>query len=494
MTRAKNDGPAILAQLAVIEAALVKAGVHPTSPYWRKAHRRKYGHPTARLEIQMVGRGGDKTRDSVVEGIAETTAGAHEVPRGERHYFTHLSENIAEASKTLGIYEQYLRILKIPHTRTGDTIELGKMPRGIKVLSARVGAVSGWRCFGWTADEVAKWRDADTGANPAGEVIASVRAMTVTHPNARGRMRSSPMGKTGLFYESWKRGDTAAQLVGHAPTWIANPSVSEEHTLSLEPDPRIWAREYAAQAQAGVLAAFDYDKVLRCWTHTENIVAYGEPIVAIDPSEGKSDGYAWSVVSRCRTDKGRDMIVVSYIDGLAGKFWDQIGSDEVVARIAGVARHWGAKTIHSDPRNEFGLRDAFRRVGLSFRAHNWTEGSKIEAVARLRRWLADEQLIIAVPHEKMRQELLDFEEVIDARTGQLKFGARGRKHDDFVATLITACMADLSYGMRPPKRPPPPESLVPRVLVTNFSVIDGMMTEFFSDGSRRVRPIPYGDE
>ncbi len=62
--------------------------------------------------------------------IAEVLAGAFIFPPGERHYFTHISENKDEAAKTLRVLEQYLRILQVPFSRSGDTIELDEMPRG----------------------------------------------------------------------------------------------------------------------------------------------------------------------------------------------------------------------------------------------------------------------------------------------------------------------------------------------------------------------------
>jgi hypothetical protein len=234
----------ILATLLRISDQLAAAGVPPISDYWRGEADRFYLHPTARLLVECVGRGGDKSRNSTIDAIAEVLAGDFRIPLGERHYFTHISENRDEAAKTLAILESYLRILRVPFARSGDTIELTAMPRGFKVLAARVGAVSGWRCIGWTADEAAKWDD--DGADPSAEVIASIKAMSVTHPGARGRMISSPLAKVGHFYEIWSQGDTGDQIAGQAPSWIANPSITEEQTHKLERDPKKHAREYGA--------------------------------------------------------------------------------------------------------------------------------------------------------------------------------------------------------------------------------------------------------
>ena len=199
-------------------AALIHEGEPPVSRYWIDGAAEFYAG-TAYERIENAGRGGDKTRNLVRCAIVETLFGQHTIPASERHYFAIVSENVTEATKTLRLVESYLRILHVPFTATADTIELGTMNRGIKVLACRVGAVSGFRCFGWAADEVAKWRDAD-GANPCREVVASIRAMTVTHPTARGRMYSSPLGVAGYFYESFLEGsDERVMVRGPTPSW-----------------------------------------------------------------------------------------------------------------------------------------------------------------------------------------------------------------------------------------------------------------------------------
>ena len=247
-----SASPKILAALRTIESALVASSVHGMSPFWRDTYERFYLHPTARVLIACVGRGGDKSRESVVSALAEVLAFEGNVPIGERHYFTHIAENVAEATKTLRILEQYLRIIGIPFvTRSGDTLDLESLPLGFKVLACRIGAVSGWRCIGWTADESAKW--SSEGVDPSEEVVASIRAMTVTHPTARGRMISSPLATDGYFHRVWSADNSDSVLAVHAASWEANPSITEAATRALEPDERVWLREYAAIPQAAIL-------------------------------------------------------------------------------------------------------------------------------------------------------------------------------------------------------------------------------------------------
>jgi hypothetical protein len=439
--------PKVLKALLELDLALEREGVPALSAFWRKEARRMY-RSSARLHVACVGRGGMKTGASIRFDVAETLAGDFDVRRGERHYHTRVSENVDEAAKSLSLLEQYLKILGVAFKRSGDTIELKDQPRGFKVLACRVGAVSGWRSIGWTADECAKW--SNEGADPSAEVIASLNAMTVTHTNARRRMYSSPLATSGYFYDAWARGDSRAQLTAHAPTWVANPSVSEAQTLELEPDPRVWAREYAAIPQAGALGAFDPDAIDAAMGRHVEVADEGAPVLIVDPSSGRKDAWTWAVARWVETPSGGEVLRFDLVDGLEGRFWKQISGDAIVDRLAALARQYGARAVHADQRESLMLKAAFTKRGLRYFVHDWTNPSKVEAVERVRRWLADGAL--ALPrHEKMRRELLAFTEKITP-SGAFTFGPRGTGHDDFVALLITAAMADIDRKIKRPRQ------------------------------------------
>ena len=432
-----------------IVAALAAHGVPKPSKFWQAEARRFYLHPSAKQHVVCAGRGGDKSRESCIESIADVTAGTFNIAPGERHYYTHVSENVAEAAKTLGVLEQYLRILRIPHTRTGDTIELTTMPRGWKVLACRVGAVSGWRCIGWTADECAKW--SNDGVDPTAEVIASVKAMTVTHPEVRGRVRSSPLASTGFFYDAWAKGDTASQLTAQAATWVANDSVTEAQTRELEPDERVWRREYAAIPQAGTLGAFDPDAIARAFRRRDLRGAwFGQPVVVIDASSGRKDAWTWGSAQWVQTHEGR-FLLFEDVDGTEGSFWKSTGGAEIVRRIVNLADDIDAKAVHGDQRESLMLASEFRKHGVLYRVHDWTAVSKPAAVERVRRWFREEAICLP-EHERMKRELHAFEERVTS-SGAFTFGARGSGHDDYVALILTAAMADAARQIPPPRAP-----------------------------------------
>ena len=427
---------AILAALRTIDGALAKAGAPAMSAFWRGECERFYSAEGAHLMVECVGRGGDKSRTSVKMAIAETLAGDFIIAPGERHYFTHVAENKDEAAKTLRILEQYLRILRIGFRAKDDTIELDAYPRGFKVLAARVGAVSGWRSFGWTADESAKW--SNEGSDPSAEVIASIKAMTVTHPNARGRMISSPLAASGYFYDVWSEGDTDEQIAGTAPTWIANPSITEARTHKLEPHDPTWRREYSAIPSSGVSIALPADDLAAMVREVLSTYELGAPIMVIDSSAGRGDGWSFAI-ARFVTDRGRPCLYVTDIGAFEGKFAKTFSFDDVTSHLSELAHEKRVRRVFGDQFQSFALASAFGGRGLVYEERAWTQGAKIEAVAVLRRMLRERTIALepGPEAEKLKAECLLLEEKI-LPSGSLTVGARrsGIGHADRASLLM----------------------------------------------------------
>jgi hypothetical protein len=343
-----SDGARVLAALEHTSAALAGSGVPPLSPWWRELCGRFYASETARVLVACVGRGGDKSRTAAMMAIAEVLSGAFHIPPGETHYFTHVSENRAEAEKTMYVLEAYLRLLKVGFDRSGDTLQLRDMPRGFRVLACRVGAVSGYRCIGWTADEAAKW-DSD-GADPAPEVLASIRAMTVTHPTARGRIISSPLATLGTFFDTWHAGDDEVQLTAHASSWLANPSITEEQTRRLERSEAKWKREYAAiPAEGHEESIYDpllIDRATRAAVGDvppEQGVRY---VAAQDPSLGRN---SWTfVIAGYRKVGGRWKASIVCARQWQAPTGAPLDPARVLEQEAQVARRYGVRRVMTD--------------------------------------------------------------------------------------------------------------------------------------------------
>jgi hypothetical protein len=432
----------ILKTVLGISAKLARAGVPPLSPYWRGECERFYLHPTARLLVECVGRGGDKSRTSVIMAIAEVLAGKFTIAPGERHYFTHVSENREEAHKTLAVLEQYLRILKIPATPSGDIIELENMPRGFRVLACRVGAVSGYRCIGWTGDENAKWNSA--GSDPSHEIVSSIKAMSVTHREARGRIVSSPLATFGHFFEVWKRGDLADQLVGHAPSWVANPSITEEQTHALEGDPRKHAREYGAVPLEGhEESLYDPGLIDRARREEPGDVA-PEPgqicFAAMDPSLGRN---AWTLaIVGKRVVRDRTKASVLLAREWRAPRGQNLDPAAVLATVDALCRPYAVERVWTDQFHGESLASIAQRMRLSIQivVDKPTASERLERYESTLTRLLDDSL--ELPHDRqLRADLLAVRRQVtkgsDAFTISMAVTSDGR-HADYAPSVVLA--------------------------------------------------------
>lgn len=446
--------------LCTLDGRLAASGIPPLTAWWRGQIARFYSHPTAHTLVGQVGRGGAKSHTAVKVALNETLFGEWQIPPGERHYWIFLSENKAEAQQRLRLLERALEVLGVAFDRTGDEIALRDLPRGFIVRAAEIGAVSGFRSFGFSADELAKWPS--EGCAPAKEVIASANAMTVTHPGAHKLLISSPVSVVDFHYDRFAQGDTEAQIVANAPSWVANPDgISEEQTHELEPDAAVHAREYGARPSAAAGLAFgDIEAMERAFQPTVPGYTYSRPFVSIDPSnltEG-GDGFcysiaAWALPSRQRVlalDADRNIIRdewkretylppqtkrllrVAEIGGWENQELAQTSIEQVVARIAERAVAWGATSVYSDQRESTSLGALFTQRELLFKPYVWSQPSKEEAIRFLRRMLRESTLSI-VPHAGMRREMLSLAYRF-TRSGGLEYQTRGR---DWISTLIT---------------------------------------------------------
>lgn len=425
-----------------LDASLVARGHLPLTPWWAGQFERFYSHPTALAFVARVGRGGVKSQSSSKLALNEVLFGDWNVPPGERHYFAFVSATKDEATQRLTLLRRFLLDLGVPHDPNGDEIALRDLPLGFRVFAAQVGAVSGFRCIGFVCDELSKWRAADRFTNPASEVVASLNGMLITHAaRAKRLFVSSPLAMVDYHFKRFALGDTAEQLVCQAATWISNPSVTEAETKKLEPDQRVWLREYAALPQAAALAAFDPAAVQSAFVQPATIDAAtrGMRVGVIDASSGKKDSWTWGVAGWRECD-GTKRLVFDRVDGFEGAFWAQRSGDDVVTMVSDHLRALDVHHVIADQRESLMLGAAFRRNGLEFHEIPWTNANKERAVGAVRRWLAD-GLLVLPQHEKLFQELSSFEERVSA-SGAFTFGARGTGHDDYVALLLTAAMAD----------------------------------------------------
>lgn len=435
------DAESFLLRLRAMDLALERSGFPPISPWWWQTLERFLRRVPDGLRslVLRVGRRGGKSSTLCRLAVAWGIWGEWSVPPGDVGVVAFISVSKDEASQRLRTIESILQALRIRFRRTGEGIELEDRRCVFKVFAARTDSVIGFTCIAEFDDEVAAWRDTDTGANPASDVLSFMAPTRATQLFAFRVVSSSPRSISDAHAKMFDQGDTDGQMVAHAPTWLANPTITEEQTRRDEPDLRVWSREYAAIPQAAALGAFDVEAVDRAFIWPKYMGAPARRIVVIDASSGKKDRWTWAVCGWNEFAHAKRLVFDS-VDSVDGGFWSHTSGERIVDRIASSARLSRAGAVHGDQRESLMLRAAFRARGLSFYEHPWTNPAKQRAVELVRRWLADDRLVLP-KHDNLKLELLQFEERI-APSGAFTFGARGTGHDDFVALLLTAAMAE----------------------------------------------------
>jgi len=305
------------------------------------------------------------------------------------------------------------------------------------VFACTSSAVVGFTSIACFGDEVARWESRDTGANPAREVVGSLAPTMATQPSAFLVLSSSPWSLDDFHAEQFDLGDTSHQCTSYAPTWVANPTISEEDSHGLEPDARTWAREYKAEPSHSVAAAFEADEVLACFGRLPRGESRFEGFVALDPSSLRGDGFGFLVGNATDAD---ELVVRG-----AGEFDSTTPLREIVRRIAKAARTIGTSIVYSDQREEAALRALFEEHSIELKTYAWTEGSKHEAVSIVKRWMHEQRLIVTASDAdgggRLRRELL----AIKARmlpSGGTRYATTGLDVASCLLTLAHAARAE----------------------------------------------------
>ena len=418
--------------LQAIDAQLAAGGHHGLTPFWADAAERLYSHPTARDLVARVGRGGAKSFTSAKFACNEVLAGTWAVPPGERHYFAFVSRLKDEVSQRRILLESFLRTLRVPFDTSGDEIALRELPLGFRFFACSVAAVSGLRCIGYVADEVAKWESTDSYKNPASEVIASLNAMCITHPAARRLLVSSPWSTDDFHATRFDLGNTTSQVVAFAPSWVANPGISEADTHAAEPDPKIHQREYGAEPSHTVSAALDALDVAGCFDREPPQCDEPVPFVAIDASSLRGDAFAY--IAGHITPESE--VVVDLVSGWEHDKLRRVSMHEIVATIARESKGRGVYTIFGDQREEAALAALFEEHELRLQSLAWTEPSKDAAVMLLRRAMRERKVFLC-EHATLRRELTGMKARL-MPSGRTSYATNGL---DYASALITLAHA-----------------------------------------------------
>ena len=494
----------LIARLHALDDALAARGFPRISSWWRSTLTRFYESERRQLVLR-VGRRGGKSSTLCRVAVLEALFGEHSIPPGDVGIAAFVSVSRDEASQRLRTIRAILDALGVGYRPIEHGVELESRPIAFKTFVATVAGVSGFTCIVAVCDEVAKWRDAETGANPATEVLGSLGPTLATQPHAKKFLASSPVGRVDAHAVTFDQGETSFQSVAYAPTWEAHPAITEQATHDLEPHAPTWAREYAAIPTDGAVNAFaEADTAHLARLPHPDSYALNSGALFIDSSSGRGDAWTWAIaqyiVEPCgesiyltrevRDAQGtltmRDMIrygedgrpldnpkyrpprQVLYLSALGafeGPFAQTISFSDVVAAVSAVARGWGVTRCFGDQHLAYALEGEFAKNGLRFAESPWTGPSKIEATSTARRLLRERTIAVEPSEEaeKLRRELLLMEERITPNgiTIQAKRTAQGHADRASLLLLVAHCESEGAIAGSPLARATGPSTYDP---------------------------------
>ena len=435
-----------------MDARLVRAGFPATSPWWL-AELEAFYNAGRRVLVARVGRQGGKSTTMCRLGVAEALYGRHNVPHGTLATAAFVSVDRKEATDRLVTIQKLLAALGVAFVplEGGRGIRLTGKPITFRVYTATISGVSGGTCIFACCDEVAKWRDLRTGANPATEVLASLKPALVTMPRSKLVLISSPLGRLDLHAKEYERGETETQATAYAPTWVANPSVTEEESHVLEANESRWKREFLAlpleEDEEGLLTALLLDRS----TRAEMVVARAPGhsyVAAMDPA---TRGDAWTlVVATRRWVGGRLMRSVVRAKEYHGTSTAPLDPGAVLADIARELAAYGLTTVYSDQASADALRSIGRNVDLTVVISPATAQNKLTRYESLESWASAGELELP-PDPQVRADLLAVVKRLTPNGFTIALPRTGDRHADYAPAITLA----LSRSCAAPPEPEP---------------------------------------
>jgi hypothetical protein len=451
--------PWFLSRYREMDAQLVQAGFPATSPWWLETFGELYTRRKRTL-VARVGRQGGKSTTLCRLGVAEALYGGHVIPHGTLATVAFVSVDRKEATDRLLTVQKILLALGVAWVplEGGRGIRLVDKPITFRVYTASISGVSGGTCIFACCDEVAKWRDLRTGVNPATEVLASLRPALVTMPRAKLVLISSPLGRLDLHAKEYERGETATQMTAYAPTWVANPSVTEEWTRGEEANEGRWKREFLAvpleEGEEGLLTALLLDRS----TRTEMVVARAplhSYVAAMDPA---TRGDAWTlVVATLRWVGGRLKRSIVCAKEYHGTSSQPLDPAAVLRDIASELAAYGLTSVYSDQASADALRRIGQDVGLSVVIAPSTAQNKITRYESLETWMGNGEVELP-PDPQVRADLLSVTKKLTPNGFTIVLPRVGDRHADYAPAITLA----LSRSVAAPPEPTPERTVAER--------------------------------
>lgn len=461
----------LLASLLAVDRKLKAKGFHGLSDAFRDCFVRFVASGRQTLVLRKGRRGGGTS--SCVEFIASYLQTDIPVSRGDVGTFVVLSHTLAASRDVLRRLHETLDALGVAHTATADKLAFEGCPLEVRCFAANFTAVRGTTVIGALVDECAFIRN-DAGDSPVAAIVEQALAPAMaTIAGAPMLLVSSPQAHDDYHALRYSVGDSESpsQMVACIPTWVGNPALTEDACRALAASHIDFLREFAAIPQDSIVTTPFLPELITALERSDPGRPVGRRVVATDPSSGANDSWVWLVAGWNLRADGTPVLTVNLADGAFGAWARVKSADDVFDALAGDAKKLGATDVFADQRDLNHTASGCRRHGLKLSVMKHTTESKAVAVRRLQLFLESGQLALPQRNrERIKQSLRNYRQS-ETRTGQVRFGGKGKRSDDFVAALLTLMMADeaglLEGGVNAKRthRDPPPFAGSPLVSV-----------------------------
>jgi hypothetical protein len=235
----------------------------------------------------------------------------------------------------------------------------------IEVQTANYRVTRGYTVCAVIADELAYWLSDEDAANPAGEIIASLRPAMATMPNSLLMVATSPYARKGPVWDAWRRHygkDGDPVLVWQAPTQVMNPTI-EKRVIddAYERDPANAEAEYGAQFRSDIAAFVDREVIEAAVPPGCYEISPMSGIVYrafVDPSGGSQDSFTLGLAHR--DDDGRG--ILDCIRERRPPF----SPDAVVEEFAAVLKSYNVHEVTGDRYAGEWPRERFDQRGITY--------------------------------------------------------------------------------------------------------------------------------
>jgi hypothetical protein len=244
-----------------------------------------------------------------------------------------------------GLFRYVPSLTGLVEREDGERIVLNNQVQ-IEIGTASFRSTRGYTYIAVIADEVAYWRD-ETSANPDIEILRAIRPGLINIPGSLLIIASSPYGKKGALYESFRRnyGDDAARvLVWKAPTLVMHENANHDGaiTAAFEEDPEAARAEYGAEFRDDLADYITREIVdaITMWGRSEIPADKGLRYQAfVDPSGGVSDSMTMAI-----GHLEGDICVLDHLTEIRPPF----DPDAAVAQCAATLREYGVSKVIGD--------------------------------------------------------------------------------------------------------------------------------------------------